>query len=72
MQACIVTATQQYENTNTPDHSPTTTVCTHEEADTLILQHGIEVAHIPGNEVDLFTHDRDCMLCIDVEKTATT
>ena len=51
-------------NTNTPEDPPTTTVSTQEEADTLMIPYGIEVAASPGNEVDFFTQDTDWFVLI--------
>ena len=60
----IVTATTQDVNTNTTEDPPTTTVSTQEEADTLMIPHGIEVAASPGNKVDFFTQDTDWFVLI--------
>jgi hypothetical protein len=55
----IVTATRKDVLTNNPSNPPTTGVSTQEEADTLMIPHGLEVARTPGNEVDFFTQDTD-------------
>ena len=44
---------RQDVKTNTPEHAPTTPVSTQEEADTLMILHGIEVVATP-QDTDLF------------------
>ena len=60
----IVNATQHDVKTNTTEQPPTIMVSTQEEADTLLIPHGIEVASTLGNELDLFTQDTDWLTLI--------
>ena len=58
----VVAATRQAVKTNNTENPPTTPVSSQEEADTLMILHGIEVAATLGNKVDFFTQDTDVFI----------
>ena len=64
-QSQVVTVTRKSVLTNVPEFQSTTAVSSQEEADTLMIPHGLEVVNEePGNEVDFYTKDTDCWVLI--------
>ena len=54
----VVTATRMDVRTNSKDIKPTTGVSLHEEADTLMMLHALEIANVEtGCQIEFFTQD---------------